>query len=855
MELDDVLLRHCAAATVVTANDRLQRALRDAYDGYCMASGLPTSPADRITTLSAYLRARYDALRSKRQDPRELLTVDAQRLIWLECSPQSADFDAEGLYDAIADAWRIQNDWGLADALAQFNDNENHRLFRHWAETYRRKAAINGWLTEPELPTIVADAVRTREIAAEPLLMLGFDVIPPSLQSLIDASEAAGQSIRIHKPSRPSAWHIEALSAADPQQELRAAIHWARNLLAHTREAVSIGIVVPDLTDAHDQVARELDAILRPDEFEPDPATSPYNISGGIPLGSVPVVADALEFLDWLFEPLRYSRVVGILESPFFSLTTPAAKAEEASLPESYDASLFSTRVSASPLRDIVSRAGRVGLVDLQTATLELRALLAMAGWPNAPTLNGESFQAYQVFDALFDELRTHTHIVEPRHISTMVRHIRRAADRRIFAAQRPRASLQILGYLETVGLEFTHLWVTGLDHVHWPATPRPNPFVPLRFLRSAGVTRADNEGEIAFARRMTNHWQHAARSVVFSCARLRDDAPGRLSSLVEELRGNAPAAEHAATYPAHPYLAQGFALVDSAEVSPGPVQIDRLRHRGTGILRDQSACPFRAFARYRLHAIQQTPPHSYPDATDRGVATHAALREVFERLQPNLNAADPGAFEHAIQAGAARALETYRPIPAAFRSSEQRRITNLLRQWIDLERTRTPFQIVANERATTLSLAGIEFQLRIDRIDHIGATGELLVIDYKTGVTSGNVFFGDRPEEPQLPMYALSEPNTRSIAFAQIRRDECRLIGWSEQMPSSAGIRFNPPPAEHGGRWEDLSQAWNTTLTKLADDFRGGAARVDPRDAKACRECNLHSLCRIREIRQFVSE
>ena len=855
MEFDTDLLRHCAAATIVTANQRLQRALRDAYEAHRAAAGSQTATAPRISTLGDYLRERFAALQSTRHDGRELLSADSQRLVWLECSPQSTDFDADGLYDAVADAWRIHHEWGLSGALAQFSDNENHRLFRSWAEAYRRRAATNGWVTEPELPTIIADAVQTQELAAEPLLMLGFDVISPSLQALIDACEAAGQTIRMHNPSRAPAEHIAVLSAADPQQELRAAIHWARELLAKTDGTVSIGIVVADLTHSHDQISRELDAILRPDAVEADPASSPYNISGGIPLSSFPVVSDALDFFDWLFDPLRYSHVARLLESPFFSLGIPAIKATDGSLPESYDASYFSARVSASPLRDIVGMAEKLGLIDLKTAALELRSLLAMAGWPNPAWLTGESFQAYRAFDALLDELSSNTRFVQPRRASAMVRHIRRAADRRIFAAQRPPAPLQVLGYLETVGLEFTHLWVTGLNHVDWPANPRPNPFIPLRLLRSAGVTRVDNEGEVAFARRMTNRWRHAARSAVFSFARLRDDAPGRLSPLVGELVGAESMIELTSAYPDHPYLEQRSAFADHDEAPPGPAQIEQLRHRGTGLLRDQSACPFRAFARYRLHAVERTQPHSYPNATERGVATHAALLSTFERLGPIVDRADAAEIERVIESAASRALETYRHIPAEFRSSEHRRLASLLREWIELELSRTPFRIVANERASTLPLAGLEFALRIDRIDQVSATGELLVIDYKTGAVSANVVFGERPEEPQLPIYALSEPTTAAIAFAQVRRNDCRLIGWSELSSVSGHIRFAPPPPEYGGHWATLSEAWQATLTKLAHDFRSGEARVDPRDAKACRECDLHALCRIREIRQLVSD
>ncbi len=851
IEIDDVLLRHCTTATVVTANERLQRAVRDAYDQLHPTLRTQSAPNARIATLDAYLRERFETLRCGRT----FLTADAQRLAWLECSPQAPDLDADSHYDRIAEAWHLIHDWELGGTLVQFNDNENHRLFHSWAEAYRRNADLNRWATQAELPAIIATAVQRREIPAQTLLLVGFDVVTPSLKRLIDAFQNAGESVRQHSTERPHADNIRAISTADPQQELRAAVHWAREILRDSPESTSIGIAVPDLVGSYDRITRELDAILRPDDIECEHATSPYNVSGGIALSSVPVVADALEFIDWLFEPIRYTRAAQILRSPFLSLGAPPSNASDASLPESYDAALFATHTSATPLRDIVGRSSCIGLVDLKTAIIELRDILMMAGWPNTACLTGESFQAQQAFLALFDELAAHSGIIQPRNMAAMARRIRRAAEHRLFAPQRPRAALHVLGYLETAGLEFTHLWVTGLNQADWPANAEPNPFIPLRLLRKAGVTRSDNDGEITFARHMTQHWRHAARSVVFSYAQVRDEVAHRLSPLVGVVPDETSTADHP-LHPAHPYFVKQTALVARDEPPLRSLRVAELRHRGTGILRDQSACPFRAFARYRLYAASPTPPHSYPNATERGVAIHAALRGTFERLRPDLDGvqSDGDSLHEILDHAVATAIETtYRRVPAEFRWSERKRLIALLREWLQVELERPRFYVVANERATTLSLGGIEFNLRIDRIDRVDVSGELMVIDYKTGATSTHVVFGDRPEEPQLPMYALSEPSVAAIAFAQVRRGQCRLTGWSEESAAqSAHVRLDRPPTEYAARWKNLRQAWETTLTRLAREFHSGIADVDPRDAKACRECNLHALCRIREIQQI---
>ena len=862
IRLDDVLLRHCTSATVLTANERLRLALIDAYERHHADLGMDPGPSPRISTMTAYLRHRFDALRQTGTTDRELLSIDAQRLVWLERSPQVPQVDADALYQRIAEAWRLIHDWTLEGALGQFSDNENHRLFRAWAENYQKGARVRGWVTEAELPALLADAIQTGALPADPLVLLGFDVVPPSLQRLIDAHVRVGAAVHMHAANRQQTRHTASTSAEDAASELRAAIHWAHEIAANANEPVAVGIAVPNLTESHDRIVCELDATMRPDDVDADPATSPYNVSGGIALGTVPVVADALDFVDWLIRPMRYLQVGSLLRSPFFDLGVSSARSQDSTLPESYDASQFAAHVAASPLREVVSKARRVGLVGLDATIIAVRDLLATAGWPKLGRLTSESFQAYQSLLSLLEELTASAKFVQPRDFGAAVRQIRRAADRRLFASERPKAPLQVLGYLETVGLEFTHLWVTGLNHIDWPSAPEPNPFIPLRLLRAARVARTDVEGQIAFARRMIDHWQHAAPTVVFSHSRIRDDMICRLSPLVSGLidAPDEPDIDQA-TRAGHPYMTgrQSESLERRSEPDVGPVSVDRLRHRDSGVIRDQSACPFRAFARYRLHASQQRAPHSYPDATERGIAIHAALRETFDRLGPfiDLSRIDADTIDAAVNDAVSNAVATYRRLPDEFRSAERDRLKNLLLEWLRLEQTRPPFRVVATERATTLPLAGIEFQLRIDRIDEVGPRGGRLVIDYKTGAMSPQVVLGVRPEEPQLPMYALSVPDSVAIGFAQVRSGECRLNGWAGDLPAmrSPDVRFQPPPADVNGSWSDLQGAWRDRLTNLADDFHRGVVDVDPRDAKACRECDLHALCRVREDREYAPD
>src|SRR5258706_7252117 len=73
-------------------------------------------------------------------------------------------------------------------------------------------------------------------------------------------------------------------------------------------------------------------------------------------------------------------------------------------------------------------------------------------------------------------------------------------------------------------------------------------------------------------------------------------------------------------------------------------------------------------------------------------------------------------------------------------------------------EKQRPPCSVVSTEERRRIVFSGVTFDARIDRMDRLESGGHAIV-DYKTG--GGNVtakrWQGERPDEPQLPLYAVS--------------------------------------------------------------------------------------------------
>ncbi|MGI9332062.1 MAG: PD-(D/E)XK nuclease family protein, partial [Gammaproteobacteria bacterium] len=160
--------------------------------------------------------------------------------------------------------------------------------------------------------------------------------------------------------------------------------------------------------------------------------------------------------------------------------------------------------------------------------------------------------------------------------------------------------------------------------------------------------------------------------------------------------------------------------------------------------------------------------------------------------------------------------------------------------------------------------LAGLRFGLRIDRIDTLEG-GQALLIDYKTGRSnSATSWMGERPDEPQLPLYALAwsqrdvdgegPDDVGAIAFGQIHRAQTAFTGLGDGAGLPAGVIA--PEASRSkvvraaaGSWRDWRATSERHLLALATGYAAGIAGVDPKHAKVCERCDLHALCRVAEL------
>ncbi len=192
---------------------------------------------------------------------------------------------------------------------------------------------------------------------------------------------------------------------------------------------------------------------------------------------------------------------------------------------------------------------------------------------------------------------------------------------------------MQVLGMLEAAGLRFDYLWVMGLHDGRWPASPRPNPFIPLPLQRAAGLPHSSQERELQVARTLTDRILAGADQVVVSFPERRDDEELRLSPLID---GFSPADPEALRlWPASTWrdIVHDSARLIPLPEDPAPPLGNAAVSGGSAILKYQAACPFRAFAQLRLGARALGQAVTGLSAIARGSLIHQVLEKVWRVL------------------------------------------------------------------------------------------------------------------------------------------------------------------------------------------------------------------------------
>lgn len=822
-------------ATVITPNNRLSNTLLQEYFAFSQNKTVdkPACYPYRTALIKAFEQLVFH---NPYQNWPILLNKTQCQHLWSKLIKSAPHITySEGLLNTVMQAWEHCQQWQINPDDPAFLYTPQTRQFQLWWQLFNKQLNNSNAISEHQILTYLLAA--DKQLFSRHLVWVCFDDFNPlqvRLQNHLNNHDVIQYCYDLTAQSAtPSV-----LAAQDNKDEYQQLMLWLRARLAKGDRR--IGVVIPELEQEFCFLQRTL-----PQHF----ALDLFDISLGQPLSRFPIIAHALVWINLDMQQLNHHQATLLLQSPYLGY----AKEEFISRSHHLQDSLLLQTQTCSLKRfcqDIQQSTPK--LAELLTkltpypdsASLQqwihiFQDRLNTLGFPGDYGLNSENYQCFNRFSTLFDEFRQLTVVSTKLMRNEAIDAFTLLLNNTIFQAQKMSAPIQISGLLEASGCEFDSLWVMGLTDQCLPQKPRLSAFIPPQMQRDLLMPHSLPIRELQFARQTLQRLERASSVTVFSYSRLQRDTPNLPCSLIACYPDFEP-------LPVDVNLEQDSCLVTLEESYIVPPKTNERIAGGTAILANQAKCPFKAFAKHRLRA---EPVQSLSDGIDnkeKGIIVHKVMELLWQELGSQKKLLDLEAhvladyIEKAIQT-ALLPLQQHQSdvIPDLVQEVEQTRLKRVVQSCLEWEKQRPPFTIAAIEHSYSINLAGLDFSVRVDRLDQVEQTK--WVIDYKSTLPGSKPWNEERPQEPQLLLYALLDEHINALLLLQLKTGKIACSGLSEEKQVISGISA----LKKDETWDDSRAKWRQQLTLLAEEIQAGYCAPQPLSAAICQQCDFQNLCR----------
>lgn len=872
--------------TLVTPTGRLSQYLRHRYAVMQIEAGRSTWETPDILHWNAWLQRTWEEVAIQQDFRQVLLGSELRHRLWQGIINNSAYAGqllqtAQTARQAVA-AWTLCQQWQIKHFPDDIYINQDVFAFLQWLEIYQKQCESQGWIDEDG----IAEVLLSADFNQLKIALTGFDEYTPLQEKLLARVQSTGGKIKYQSLIRRRR-DIAAYRYRDEREEIHAAAKWARQLL-ESNPGESIGIVVPGLRTRHTLIENIFNDVLLPGNIlvNSEDSQRPFIISQGIPLNQYPVIDSALLVLGLCKLSISPEEFGSLLRSPFI-----VDAEREGQRRAKFDACLRKygeNRITFNTLYKLINsdlihqddlpgnfihafkESGKI----IQSCNKKQPAsewakifseLLKTFGWPGERPLNSAEYQTIAEWQAVLGRFAMLDQILQGLNFKEALSQLRYQVINSSFQPETSEVPIQILGLAGTAGMQFDHLRIICLHEEAWPPGQEPNPFIPIKVQRDLNMPDASAENKLKWSRNLMQRLIDSSPDVVMTCPQNEKDRVIRPSPLIlDYLQSEDKSPDNTVSnYAEKIFVSRQIELIEDSQAPSLPA--GEIVKGGAGLFKDQAACPFRAFARYRLDALSLGARDIGLDAMERGLIIHDVMERLWNHIGSHqalitMNDIDLKRLIDDVISKTTDEFQKKFPLTFTrrFTEIEHARLHALASDWLELERRRQPFTVRGSEQWQRFKFKDIEIKTRIDRIDQL-VDGRFVIIDYKTGDPSVKDWFGERPEEPQLPLYAINtDGEVAAIVYARIKRGENAFLGLAEEDELIPGIntieKVNTFTLQVQD-WETMFDTWRETLKHLADNFRNGVAVVDPKDNTTCRYCDLHTFCRIYEKESVITD
>jgi len=797
---------------------------------------------------------------------------------------------------AVQRSWRLMKDWGISIDTIKADQVADTDQFSKWVDAYRDVLQRRGLIDESMLLEGLSHGATNYPFRQ--LTWVSYDLVTQAQRLHIDRAHEAGVTIDFVKPELGIEVK-EYCTYDNTEQEILAVFERARVLLEQNADH-TISVVIPDLQHRQSQVQELARTVFYPAKSPLDVQlnSNVYQFSLGQPLREWAAVEAALSVIKLLKNSCSATDLNFILRSRFLSLcddhrdqcgqferwlkrqrlhkilfenlpdlyrqfaASDGIDLNEGTIGFEFLAMLEQLVAQRQSTQDALSNAKlESGYATLRIATWRqiLSDWLEAWGWrtnTNLGELNAVQYQLMARWHSLLDEFVDLTVVQRSVGLNRAIEMLQQMTHNTIFLPKAAASPIIICGILEAVGRQVDTCFLTGM-HQDYPAPPSNDPFVAKRLLQQVGHPESTAESAFKQAGKVISSLMNCAETKIVSYARAGDYDQDVVQNCSPIFRG--------CNFEPSSCLKSNIHLpkitLETYTDTQGPKWSDPGRAKGgSRIFSDQSVCAFKAFATHQLGFDQHTEPEFGLDGLDRGNVLHHCLNLIWGDIQSQsqLRAMDEKARLNVIN----RVLEQLFVDETLALSGDKKRLLRhewprlqvILMAWLDVEERRPiPFVVVEREEQREGELGGIRFRYIVDRVD-VTEDGRSVIIDYKTGEVNRREWLGERVKSPQMPLYALSldgvkNKATSGIAFAKVKQGELKYVELAEaDIFRKASTKKQQ---EETLLWQQSRDSWPAIFEQLAKDFLAGRAEVEPIDQGVCSYCELHSFCRVSQLRE----
>ncbi len=826
--------------------------------------GLQAYPLD--SWINHLLKARPITILSDHQSLRlwqDLLEADGH-----------AGHDVDGMALLCHQARALVVRWQLDEANWHTGETPENQLFGRNYKNYQHKLLESQWIDNSTKFEFVTDSPLPKSLQQRRIFLHGFnDENEPLLLKVKAWLEQNGNQV-FFSQAEAKKGTCRLISFPQVTDQFHNALLWALERYQHNSQQ-RIAVVVPNLQNQRVRLANIAEDIFRANTELGSSWQSVINITAGQPLSQYPIVAHLLLALRLVNQGGSLAEWRIALMSPFFlgGMSETVIRDgffrylnqrnfKQFTIKTLADQWLKYATQKNSNNGELIDQLSHLSFSGSRQFTSDwlrhLQQSLTKVGWSMERALDSEEYQVVARFYETIQSLKELNLVAEKGSGTQFLKDLNRLLTNTVFQPQTETAPIQVMGILEAAGMNFDALWLCECESINWPQPPTANPMLPKATLKKHNMPGSGAERELTYATALLSGFKNAAEQVKFSWGQFENDTQHMLTPLLQNVEPESWQTNRLQfqTAETRQFDKLSPCISDAGTDEQGLPLEETSIAGGSGLLQAQSVCPFRAYGRYRLQLREDETLYEGVRPADRGSVLHTALEGFWLQVQnydtlQNL-ISQPDQLNQIITQVTAEAIQNFRQksqlYPTKLYQLEQERTQAILKRWImSCEAARLPFSIDRIEKQQTLTLNDLTLELQVDRIDCL-EDGSKIIIDYKTGLKNILSTEGDRPEEPQLPLYALLNPDqTKGIFFGIVRNDK---LDWSGLQ--SANIQFKTKPGravrvpEQG--WETQVEEWKSILSQLAADFRAGVATVDPVNTQVCSRCHLGAVCRVKE-------